>query len=85
VVNVHLDAVEHGDNIVFMHTVKEGPANQSYGLQVTAFFPVFPAVHARCPGGRSSRAGCTEKINPDELAPREALETRYRLRDLNGE
>ncbi len=32
--NVHLDAVEHGDNIVFMHAVKEGPASQSYGLQV---------------------------------------------------
>ena len=34
VINVHLDAVEHGENIVFMHTVKNGPANQSYGLQV---------------------------------------------------
>lgn len=32
--NVHLDAVEHGDSIVFMHAVKQGPANQSYGLQV---------------------------------------------------
>ena len=32
--NVHLDAVEHGDSIVFMHSVKNGPANQSYGLQV---------------------------------------------------
>lgn len=32
--NVHLDAVEHGDRIVFMHRVKEGPANRSYGLQV---------------------------------------------------
>jgi len=32
--NVHLDAVEHGDSIVFMHAVKSGPANQSYGLQV---------------------------------------------------
>ncbi|HEY3487571.1 MAG TPA: DNA mismatch repair protein MutS, partial [Gammaproteobacteria bacterium] len=32
--NVHLDAVEHGDRIVFMHAVKPGPANQSYGLQV---------------------------------------------------
>ena len=32
--NVHLDAVEHGDDIVFMHQVKPGPANQSYGLQV---------------------------------------------------
>ena len=34
VINVHLDAVEHGENIVFMHAVKDGPANQSYGLQV---------------------------------------------------
>jgi DNA mismatch repair protein MutS len=34
IANVHLDAVEHGDSIVFLHSVKEGPANQSYGLQV---------------------------------------------------
>ena len=32
--NVHLDASEHGDGIVFLHSVKPGPANQSYGLQV---------------------------------------------------
>ena len=32
--NVHLDAVEHANNIVFMHKVEEGAANQSYGLQV---------------------------------------------------
>jgi len=32
--NVHLDAIEHGHNIVFMHKVEEGAANQSYGLQV---------------------------------------------------
>ena len=32
--NVHLDATEHGDGIVFLHAVKEGPANRSYGLQV---------------------------------------------------
>jgi len=34
IANVHLDAIEHGDDIVFMHSVKPGPANQSYGLQV---------------------------------------------------
>lgn len=34
VANVHLDAVEHGDGIVFLHSVEEGAANQSYGLQV---------------------------------------------------
>ncbi|MCP4429941.1 MAG: DNA mismatch repair protein MutS [Gammaproteobacteria bacterium] len=32
--NVHLDAVEYGDDIIFMHRLKAGPANQSYGLQV---------------------------------------------------
>jgi DNA mismatch repair protein MutS len=34
VANVHLDASEHGEGIVFLHAVKSGPANQSYGLQV---------------------------------------------------
>ncbi len=34
--NVHLDAVEHGHKIVFMHAVEEGPASQSYGIQVAA-------------------------------------------------
>ena len=32
--NVRLDAVEHGERIVFLHSVKDGPASQSYGLQV---------------------------------------------------
>ncbi len=32
--NVHLDAVEHADSLVFMHTVKPGPASRSFGLQV---------------------------------------------------
>ncbi len=32
--NWHLDAVEHGDRIVFLHQLKPGPASQSYGLQV---------------------------------------------------
>ncbi|WP_232824692.1 DNA mismatch repair protein MutS [Algibacillus agarilyticus] len=36
VVNVHLDAIEHGDTISFMHAVQEGAANRSYGLQVAA-------------------------------------------------
>jgi DNA mismatch repair protein MutS len=32
--NVHLDATEHAGQLVFLHAVKPGPANQSYGLQV---------------------------------------------------
>ncbi len=32
--NVHLDATEHEDHVVFMHHIQEGPANRSFGLQV---------------------------------------------------
>lgn len=42
--NVHLDAMEHGDKIIFLHAVKDGPANQSYGLQVAALAGVPKAV-----------------------------------------
>ena len=45
--NVHLDAVEHGEDIVFLHAVKPGPANQSYGLQVAKLAGIPPAVIAR--------------------------------------
>lgn len=44
IANVHLDAVEHGDTIVFMHRVQDGPADRSYGLQVAALAGVPPAV-----------------------------------------
>ena len=36
IANVHLDAVEHGDALVFMHAVKDGAADRSFGLQVAA-------------------------------------------------
>jgi DNA mismatch repair protein MutS len=32
--NVHLDATEHQDHVVFLHNIQEGPANKSFGLQV---------------------------------------------------
>lgn len=34
VANVHLDASEHNDNIVFLHHVQEGAASKSFGIQV---------------------------------------------------
>ena len=34
--NVHLEVVEHGDQVIFMHTVRDGPANRSYGLHVAS-------------------------------------------------
>ena len=44
VANVHLDAVEHKDRIVFLHAVEEGPASRSYGLQVAQLAGVPGAV-----------------------------------------
>ena len=36
--------MEHGDKIIFLHAVKEGPANQSYGLQVASLAGVPKSV-----------------------------------------
>ncbi len=110
-VNVHLDAVEHKDSVVFLHAVEEGPASQSYGLQVAALAGVPKGVIRQAKkvlqlleessisrGNQSDLFSATkeielepqpdplrselEKINPDELAPREALELVYRLKRL---
>jgi DNA mismatch repair protein MutS len=42
--NVHLDAVEHNGELVFLHSVRDGPANQSYGLVVAGLAGVPAAV-----------------------------------------
>ncbi len=45
--NVHLDAKEHGTDLVFLHAVEEGPASQSYGIQVARLAGVpGPVIHA---------------------------------------
>jgi len=109
IANVHLDAVEHGDGIVFLHAVQEGPANQSYGLQVAALAGIPKKVIARAKlrliqleenASQQSHAEPEQQItlfhphephpvidvisslNPDELTPRQALETLYRLKAL---
>jgi DNA mismatch repair protein MutS len=45
--NVHLDASDYEGQLVFLHAVKPGPANQSYGLQVAALAGVPPQVIER--------------------------------------
>ena len=47
VANVHVEAVEHGDRLIFLHSVKDGPANQSYGLQVAALAGIPKSVTAQ--------------------------------------
>jgi len=44
IANVHLTAAEHENTIIFLHTVKEGPASQSYGLQVAGLAGVPKSV-----------------------------------------
>ncbi len=48
--NVHLDATEHKGELVFLHSVKPGPANQSYGLQVASLAGVPKDVIQRARG-----------------------------------
>ncbi|MCL2075111.1 MAG: DNA mismatch repair protein MutS [Betaproteobacteria bacterium] len=109
--NVHLDAVEHNDRIVFLHAVEEGPANQSYGIQVAglAGMPAFVVRAAKKelraledqadrnfhqPNLFSSLPASTPEpephpaldalvaLEPDELTPREALDTLYALKRM---
>ena len=114
IANVHLDAVEfhdqrRGEQLVFMHAVKEGPANRSYGLQVAALAGLPKSViaearrtlaelergSARTPTAEASpQLGLfappspsavqreLERLDPDTLTPREALEALYRLKSL---
>ncbi|TGD76265.1 DNA mismatch repair protein MutS [Mangrovimicrobium sediminis] len=44
--NVHLDATEHEDHVVFLHHIQEGPANRSFGLQVAKLAGIPPPVLA---------------------------------------
>ncbi len=79
--NVHLSAVEHKDSIVFLHAVQEGPASQSYGLQVAQLAGVPPAViraarrHLAALEAQSADAGgqfdlfAAPSPVPDEPAP----------------
>ncbi len=84
---MHLDAIEHEDSIVFLHAVKEGPANQSYGLQVAALAgvprPVIGLARQRLQERESEPAmDLLREAEPDELSPREALDLVYRLKGL---
>ena len=62
VANVHLQAVEHGEKIVFLHAVQEGPASQSYGLQVAALAGVPASVLAQA----RKHLALLEKIQREE-------------------
>ncbi|HEX7417397.1 MAG TPA: DNA mismatch repair protein MutS, partial [Steroidobacteraceae bacterium] len=62
--NVHLDATEHGEGIVFLHAVREGPANRSYGLAVAQLAGVPPEVIARARGYLEELEGLRARAAP---------------------
>ena len=64
VLNVHMDVVEHGDEIVLLHSVKPGPANQSYGIQVASLAGIPKAVITAA----KNRLHDIENQNPIESA-----------------
>lgn len=69
--NVHLSAVEHGDKIVFLHRVEEGPANQSYGIQVAALagMPASVLKMARKQLRILEEQASTQSPQPDLFSP----------------
>ncbi len=71
--NVHLDAVEHNDRIVFLHAVEEGPANQSYGIQVAALAGIPTAVvrAARKQLREFEQRAAVDPLQPDLFAQSE--------------
>ena len=86
--NVHLDATEHRNQLIFLHAVKPGPANQSYGLQVAALAGVPREVirrarsylasletHAQSDGPQASLPlTAPMELPPDNDALRDALD-----------
>src|SRR5690606_6935143 len=111
IANVHLDAIEHGDNLVFLHAVKDGPASRSFGLQVArlagvprpvienarhilaslesqrdeappAVAPASGQLGLFAPPAPSPAVEMLRGLDPDSLAPREALDLLYRLHRL---
>jgi DNA mismatch repair protein MutS len=69
--NLHFDAVEHADGIVFLHAAEDGPANRSYGLQVAKLAGVPPAAirRAREYLSRLDRFNASDGAQRDLFAP----------------
>ena len=88
--NVHLDAVEHGQKVIFLHAVEEGPASQSYGVQVAALAGMPAAVVREARRrltllenrdvGSATQPDLFASAPPPPEPPHPALEA---LRDLN--
>ncbi|MEX0603806.1 MAG: DNA mismatch repair protein MutS [Marinobacter sp.] len=76
-VNVHLTATEHDDSIVFLHNVHDGPASQSYGLQVAKLAGVPQSVINNARHQLSQLEGASApkvQLAPQHAAPQPTLQ-----------
>ncbi|MEM6302661.1 MAG: DNA mismatch repair protein MutS [Pseudomonadota bacterium] len=75
VCNVHLDAIEHREHVVFLHRIKEGPASKSFGLQVAklAGVPAHVLQSAEAKLKELERVPAAPKGPPLERSPQEDL------------
>lgn len=81
--NVHLNATEHNDNIVFLHKVQDGPASKSYGLQVAKLAGIPALVLAQAQqqlhilekGAHSNQAESAITVLPDSKILASPLQT----------
>ncbi|MCG8433582.1 MAG: DNA mismatch repair protein MutS, partial [Gammaproteobacteria bacterium] len=82
--NVHLDATEHGESLVFLHAVKEGPANRSYGIQVARLAGIPKDVISRAKENlqRLEQAARHPEESPPEPAPQLGLFSAPREHDV---
>jgi DNA mismatch repair protein MutS len=88
IANIHLDAIEHEDNIVFLHIVNEGPANKSYGLQVAQLAGIPLKVIGEAKQKLIQLENYSEKadfapVKSQTLAPNNELTTTLRELDPN--
>ncbi|HLU62459.1 MAG TPA: DNA mismatch repair protein MutS, partial [Gammaproteobacteria bacterium] len=73
--NVHLDASEYGDRLVFLHSVKQGPADRSYGIQVAKLAGVPDEVirEARKQLASLESSGAKRPVSAPEASPQLGL------------
>jgi DNA mismatch repair protein MutS len=73
VANVHFDATEHNDRIIFLHTVNPGPANQSYGIQVAQLAGVPRMVIQRAKQKLTELEKLSPRSTPNQMDLLQAL------------
>ncbi len=67
--NIHLDATEHNDHIVFLHSIQEGPASKSYGLQVAKLAGIPDSVVAAAKTKLASLENAEPAIVTEKTSP----------------